>query len=1487
MGTEIDRLEVQVEAQARGANRQLTTLINKLDAVSSSLSRINESGLAGLANGVNKFAQAAAHLNSVKTADFTRLAKNIDRISRIDQAALNRTAAALNTIGKSLNSLGGVSASSMQVADMAKNISKLGNKGVQTAIVNIPQLASALKGMMATLSNAPRVSKNLINMTNALANLASKGAKVGSVSSSITSGLSRVGNAAAGAEKRSRSLASTIGRLYAQFWMLQRAFSWIAGGVGKSMDFLETVNYFEVAMKDVGQKAAGNWSRAGYNSAEEYASSFADRAKQLTEKMTGFSIDADGNVKSTGKMSLGIDPDAVMNYQAMFAQMSSSIGMTGESALNASKAFTMLGADWASLRNISFDTAWEKMASALAGQSRAVRSLGIDITQTTLQQYAYKYGLEQSVQEMNQATKAQLRLLAILDQSKVAFGDLANTISSPGNQLRLLQQNFSNLARIIGNLFLPVVQTVLPYINGLVIAIQRLFQWIGGLLGIEFKSENSALGGMSDNIGDLSDGMDDVAGSAGGTADNLDKAEQAAKKLKRTILSFDELHLLNEKDTSNIPSGGNGGSGVGTGGAIGGSGLLDDEIAKALAEYEKAWNEAFSKMENKAQGFADKISNSFKKIWDAAEPTRIAVKKLWDEGLSKLGDFTWTALGDFYREFLVPLGRWTLGKGLPDLINALNNALNKIDWKRLNSSLKNFWQALEPFAEKVGEGLIEFYSDLWSFGASFINRVVPGGLDSLASALRKIDPQTAKNIGYGLGLVATGIAGLKIANSIGSLLGAGSPFAKGMSLLATHPYLSIAFGLAGVVFALDKFGVIDVDWEWLNRKVSEIKDILSDFIRKVDVSGLSDSIGKLWKAFEPFSQGFADAFLEAFDFLLNDIGAPLLNGLVGILNGIADAVSKFSPEDIEKAGEAIGKFAIAITTIKVSTGIIEKLSQLKESISGIGTVLGTGGTGTEGNANPESSGSGTGGWLKGLVTFLAGSKFAQSLGATAAFQKTLEHTMKIDTENAYSGLINALVILSDQGEITSKDLDDFYQTLFTAQIKGQPFEEEAEKIKIKLSEMGVSSEKFSLAFLQAMDKLGVPASQQKEIIQSLGLTLDGVSSSVDSLGSSAQSSGSTLSEALFSMTQSGKLTAIQFAQVCEIIDKASLAGSEAGISVGDLALKISDLGLSAETVDEIMGLLADTTDGLGTNIETSSQIVYDAAGTYKTYTGTIKKAEEQSDSAKESFGKLEKTVTGLPEKKEMKITADTSDAMNKVGDMDTKVSGVADNVGSMKATVDTSEAEASLDNISLIKLAALRLLMTGMKFTVKTDEAELAIEELEGSINNILKEKEIRFIADISSFDRIGERLYRIGENAASSFARGIRSIHVPTPHVQFSSYNTYYMGSATYKTPNFTVNWYKNGGFPDGEIWGMNESGNPEMIGKVGGKNAVANNAVIAEAIRSAVVDGFMEAFMTTSGGKQEESPTFYIEVKTEDNEVLARAVKKGQKKMDRRMKP
>ena len=755
MGAEIDRLDIAIEAQATKAVAALDTLIKKLDGVSASIGKINGSNLAGFANGIEQISKASAGLSGVNANSFKHLADGIKAISGIPTSNMLKTAQNIRVLASGMNQLGAVSQNAKDLGNVANNISKLGGKNIDKAIENMPRISKALNEMMSTLSKAPVVSENLIQMTNAIANLSSQGARAGSISGAASSDAEKKTSLFSGAfnklassirnsHKGLKSFAELSGLFYANFYPIIRGFKRAWKSVESSMDFLETVNYFEVAMRKLGDDAASNWQQAGYDSAESYANSFSDRAKQLTAKMTGYEIDSDGNATYTGKKNLGMNPNTVMNYQAMFAQVSESIGVAEESALNFSNALTMLGTDWASLRNTTFEQSFEKFASALAGQSRAVRAFGIDITNATLQEYAYKYGLSTAVSEMNQATKAQLRLLAMLDQSKVAFGDLANTMNSPSNQLRMLQQNFANLARTIGNLFLPIVEKVLPYINGLVMALQRLFAWIGSLLGIEFKSINSSMGG-ADN------GMENFVSDTEDAGDALKEADKAAKKLKNTVLGFDELNQLNDNSDSSSSKDDDGKSGTG------GSPILDEAIAKALEEYQKAWDEAFARMDNKAQEVADRICDAFKKGDYKGIGTYIS------NGITNaLESIQWDKVYKVASNFGTGLAEFLNGLITPELFSALGGtiagSLNTAVYAALSFGETFDWTNL---GESIAAGVNRFFKDFdFKALAETLNVWAKGLIDALTTALRKTD---WKKIGQSIATFISEIDFLSIA----------------------------------------------------------------------------------------------------------------------------------------------------------------------------------------------------------------------------------------------------------------------------------------------------------------------------------------------------------------------------------------------------------------------------------------------------------------------------------------------------------------------------------------------------------------------------------------------------------------------------------------------------------------------------------------------------------------------------------------------------
>lgn len=735
MGAEIDRLEIEVETQATKANNALDKLVGKLERLAGSLGNIDGNALTGLSKGIDSLSNSMQGMKNVGTADFTRLAKNISQIGSVDISGINKTANAINRISSSLGQPESVINGAAAIGELAKGISKLGNKSVITAIDNMPKLATALNSMMNTLSKAPTVSSNLINMTTALAGLANQGSKVGSTTRGMTSSLNGYSASAQRASKSSKGLASVFGSLYANFFWVKRGADKLWNSIETSMDYVETLNYFDAAFGQVAESAVSQWEDAGAESAEVYYKSFSDRAKQLTSKMTGFSVKDDGTLQATGQPSLGIDPEKLMNYQATFGQMASSMGVTAETSLKLSQALTEIGGDLASVKNLDFDKVWNDMASGLAGMSRTLDKYGVNIRNVNLQQKLYELGIQANITALNQNDKALLRAIILLDSTKYAWGDLATTINQPANQLRLIESNFQNLSRTIGNLFLPMVSKVLPYVNAMVIALQRLATWLGNLLGIDLSKVTSSVADSSFDFGSI--------------ADEAEAATEAVNKLQKGIRKFDELDVITTSS----------GSSSGSGGLD--SGLLDDAFNKSFEEYQKAWDEAFANMENKAQNLADKIEKFF-------APVKKIFQDLFD--------------GDFFAA-----GQDT-SKLVAGIFNWFADAIAAVDWYKIGHNIGEFLDGIEWGEVLLASGnflesAIDAAVDLWkgSFDADPIATVIVSalaiakflGLDNvLKDKIAKAIPSKL-NLSNGVKIVllaATFVVGFNVGKAIGKAL---------------------------------------------------------------------------------------------------------------------------------------------------------------------------------------------------------------------------------------------------------------------------------------------------------------------------------------------------------------------------------------------------------------------------------------------------------------------------------------------------------------------------------------------------------------------------------------------------------------------------------------------------------------------------------------------------------------------------------------------
>ena len=1164
------------------ATRRLNETLNSTGNVSGKIQNmISElSGLSNIpdvSNNVNRFVSSLARLaNSSGSIDIV-----ISKLPKLGRG-LRKITSQIGNVSQPINTF-------------VQSISRLANAGDKTGKTaeHLEDLADSLKTFFQTISTAPEISRNTIQMTQAIAQLSSAGGNAGRAARSTSNVFSRLGQGAAGAVRKVNSLGSAVGNvginakrsipsimsLVAKFWTLKTAATKFTGSIESSMNFLEDYNYFQAAFRQVADKAGKTWSEAGYDSAEAYADSFSQRARELTAKMSGFDVSDNAilTANNSGK-SLGMDPSMLLNYQGQFAQLSSSMGTTSEQALKLSNALTMIGADLASVKNLDFSTVYENLSSGLVGMSRAVDKYGANIRVANLQQYASNLGLQTAVSKMDQASKAMLRTIVILDSTRYAWADMANTINMPANQLRILRANLVSCARALGNIFMPVIAAVLPYINGLVIAFQRLLTYVGSLLGVDTKIGNmfGSIGGGSENLSNALDSIDDsgisdVDNATKDTNNNLKNATKNAKKLKQFLASYDELEIMNKNDSSlsdlanskiKTPS-------LDTSALD--AGILNDALDKLLNEYQKKWDAAYNSMENKAMAFANKVTDTFKKLAKAAEPTTKALKNLWNNGLKQLRDFTWTALKDFWNHFLVPLGKWTLGeKGLPRLINAFNDFLMKINWDKINASLVQLWDVLEPFAENVGTGLLDFFDDFFDKAADGVNKL-PDLIDRFKEFIATFSPEQAQSIGYFLGQLLTAFVAFKGLTWFGSIFGKDGAIGKGIAMLAAHPYASIAAGLGLTVAALDKFGVIDVDWEWLWDKISQLKDTVSNFINNVDWSFLIKTIGDVWDVFQPFAQGFGDAFVDFFDVMVNVIGAPLINALAVALEALAKVLSLLDDKQIEALGYALGTFLAVKGALKFSKkiiGVVSSIRALRTIFGGLGTVLST-----ASGALQTFFGSGLGSTLVAgfadsmavLAAAMAGFNLGKWIsvhlfgGEDKTFGEFLEDNVFGYQKGDFSGAMDEWLkdIFGVGDKLTEDDLKVFqeYEDAILSLVRASQLSgEQAYPLLTFLSELkdnGYSTEQALFELELKLNNLGVSSEDFENAIS-------GVNEPVKNLGDTAETSSDQFSK------MAERINNVSFEDISE-----QLTGFQNLIQTVDFATLVTD---TANAIDQMGGI---------------------------------------------------------------------------------------------------------------------------------------------------------------------------------------------------------------------------------------------------------------------------------------------------------------------------
>lgn len=681
---DIDTLQIKINAEATKANDAIERLIGKLDSLSNSLVKLDGSRLGVLANGIQRFGTAMQTMNNIKTSDFTRLAKNISALNNLDVSNLSNVASSVNHIGTSIKNLSGLSEGAKQLSELSSGIRQLGYKSAGKAIENIPKLATAMKQLMNELSTVPKVSQNLIDMTNALAKLARTGASSGRAADSIIKSFNGISKSSRTASVNVSKLGTSFNGLFRQ--ILPYVGIWELLSFGKeaveiSSDLTEVQNVVDVTFGDM-----------------------ASKIEALSE---------------TSITDFGMSELTLKKVSSRFQAMGIAMGFTQEKMSDMSIELTKLTADLASFYNEDQTDVASRLQSVFTGETEPMRRYGIDLTQATLKEYAMKKGLDANIESMTLAEKTMLRYNYVIENTAVAHGDFARTSGTWANQVRILSQYFQALKAIIGEVIINAVKPFVQAMNAAMSSILAFARNVANALGAIFGWTIETGGGVANDL-------EDAATAAGETADGMGAAADNAKKLQDYTLGFDELHVINPNEDAG-GAGGVGGAGVGESdlGTIDSElkrtdGLLDkykseiktlEELGQYVGDSLKNtldgidWDSVYEKASNFGTGLAQFLNGLISpELFESLGTTIANSLNTVLYGLNSFArEFDWTNFGlslaaginGFFRNFKFSLAADTINRFALGILESLNTAIENTEWDTIGQKIGEFLKGIQ------------------------------------------------------------------------------------------------------------------------------------------------------------------------------------------------------------------------------------------------------------------------------------------------------------------------------------------------------------------------------------------------------------------------------------------------------------------------------------------------------------------------------------------------------------------------------------------------------------------------------------------------------------------------------------------------------------------------------------------------------------------------------------------------------------------------
>lgn len=874
---DITSLSVEISAESQGAELnidKLTAAISNLRTkgnvakVYSSLDKLSASisALKSASTGLDGLSKITSFMNGLANVDLTQSAKGIRSVAN----ALNKISSVnlgnmdFSGLGSKMNSLKNGLSPISSISD--SSIKSL--RGVSSAINSIAKIPSITKKLDSkTLDDFAEVCKKVAS---AISPLASKLDKVGrsfsSLPSKIKSAINSTTRFSSANWKASTSLSSlasqleTIKKRAAQLVSLKAIATYLANAVAKFNDFYEATDLFNNAMGEL-----------------------SGQATELINKMESL---------------LGIDPTEAMTNIATIQSLATSFGLASDKAYILSKNLTQLAYDESSYWNKDTATTFTAIASAISGELEPIRRLGVDLSQARLQQELLALGFNKQVSSLSQADKAVLRYIAIMKQTTNIQGNLAQTISSPANMVRILKSEISQLAKAVGQLLYPAFKAILPVLIAAVDLIKEFVVSLASVFGqkIEFTDFSKT----QKDIGGVTSAMDDTA----------DATKAAAKVAKDYTMGFDELNIID-------PSQNSGSSGSGSGGAAGN--LLGDVD---LSQYDM--------FKDYAGSAVDEIKAKLKSLDSFQIGTQIGeqLNKLMGMIYNAIHSIDWASLGAFFADGvngLVDSVDWDLfGRLLADRFiiefELLGGFLSQLDW---TSVLNAFIDGFSGFFHELSDWIATV--DWTGVGKQLT--------DKLSDALQNVEIEKLARVFFNF--ITDSI------NAVSDFLAGTDSYQLGQDLVDFAIRAVTSVDWAGLAQAIGRFfgeafiealdfmgGLVSRIADYFEKKVAEgpFNDVGLNIVYGI-YYGIQDAITNVasWiveNVFNPFINGFKSAFgINSPSTVMAEQGGYIIAGLE---KGITDAISSVT-ETTKKILSAIKSTFDNFNLLSIGKNIVDGL----------------------------------------------------------------------------------------------------------------------------------------------------------------------------------------------------------------------------------------------------------------------------------------------------------------------------------------------------------------------------------------------------------------------------------------------------------------------------------------------------------------------------------------------------------------------------------